>query len=153
MCASLIVMADLTGTKIFRLEASRSIVIIMWALVTMPEKRKCICVLRPAEVIRLSAITPKVDLVYTATASTYETAVSLGVFNSRLYIGLGSGDNDADIIMCNPAGGGNISNCDNASDFTQVYSETGSRNTILSMLAFNNHFYAGTAGGASEGDL
>ena len=60
MCASLIVMADLTGTKIFRLEASRSIVIIMWALVTMPEKRKCICVLRPAEVIRLSAITPKI---------------------------------------------------------------------------------------------
>lgn len=93
------------------------------------------------------------SLVYTATASTYETAVSLGVFNSRLYIGLGSSDNDADIIMCNPAGGGNASNCDNASDFTQVYSETGSRNSIYSMLAFNNHFYAGTWGGGSEGDI
>ncbi len=92
-------------------------------------------------------------LVYTATASTYETALALGVFNSRLYIGLGSSGNDADIIMCNPAGGGNASNCDNASDFTEVYSETGNRNQVYSMLAFNNHFYVGTGGDGSEGDL
>lgn len=92
-------------------------------------------------------------LVYTATSTTYEAAVALGVFNSKLYIGLGSSDNDADIIMCSPAGGGNASNCDNAADFTQVYSETGSRNTILSMLAFNSHFYIGTGGGGSEGDI
>ena len=45
----------------------------------------------------------------------------------------------------NPAGEDIISNCDNATFYTGVFCES-AVNTILSMLAFNNHFYAGTAG-------
>ncbi|MBI2426786.1 MAG: fibronectin type III domain-containing protein [Candidatus Kerfeldbacteria bacterium] len=89
---------------------------------------------------------------YDAGAS-YESARNIEVFNSRMYIGMGSSAGDADVTICNPATAGNASLCDNALDFTSAYANTSNQGSVTSFAAYNSELYMTTEGTAGSADL
>lgn len=56
--------------------------------------------------------------------STYEEVLSFGVFDNRLYAGMGNGAGDGDVLVCNPGTGGDAGQCDVAADWTSSYDGT-----------------------------
>ncbi len=71
---------------------------------------------------------------------------SLHVFNGRLYVGLGDqtlAANQANIYVCDPAGGGSSTVCDNASDWSQVRSAAAGQRQVITMQSLQGVMYAG----------
>ena len=81
----------------------------------------------------------------------FETVESLVASGSYLYIGFGSSGGDADVYKCDPAGGGNVSNCDNALDYSVYFN--GAQETISGLAVFNSNVYAHQSAGDDDGDI
>ncbi len=97
----------------------------------------------------------KTEVAWTTTNKTttdIESVRSLINFNGYLYAGQGDGAGDGDIQVCNPAGGGDTTLCDNAADWSASYS-TASYSQVLTMIVYKGRLYAGLGDGAGLGDV
>jgi hypothetical protein len=78
---------------------------------------------------------------------TLESVRSFQVFKGRLYAGMGLGNGNARIYVCNP---GADEVCDPA-DWTLIFTDT--RDEIPSLSVYNGKLYAGSGNDAAEGDV
>jgi len=85
-------------------------------------------------------------------ATGIESVRALAVFNGYLYAGQGDSAGDGDIQVCNPAGGGDTTLCDNAADWSASYSGA-TYSQVLSLLVYKGRLYAGMGNGAGLGDV
>ncbi|MBN1915368.1 hypothetical protein JW796_00005, partial [Candidatus Dojkabacteria bacterium] len=73
-------------------------------------------------------------------------------FKDRMYIGLsGTTAGDGDVVMCNPAGGGDGNVCDNGGDFSMSWN--GSQESVESLATEGNRVYAGQGTGGGDSDI
>jgi hypothetical protein len=70
-----------------------------------------------------------------------ESITAMTEFNGYLYAGQGNGTGDGDVLICDPAGGGNTSDCDNAADWST--SMDGSQEVIWGFAEYKGKLYAG----------
>jgi len=105
--------------------------------------------------VNIAAAPSKTEIAW-ATANSPSTGIesvrSLVSFNGYLYAGQGDDAGDGDIQVCNPAGGGDSTLCDNAADWSASYS-TASYSQVLSMIVYKGKLYAGLGDGAGLGDV
>ncbi len=97
----------------------------------------------------------KTEVAWTTTNKTttgIESVRSLINFNGYLYAGQGDGAGDGDIQVCNPAGGGDTTLCDNVADWSASYS-TAAYSQVLTMIVYKGRLYAGLGNGAGLGDV
>ena len=105
--------------------------------------------------VTVTAAPSKTEIAWTTTNKTttgIESVRSLVTFNGYLYAGQGDGAGDGDIQVCNPAGGGDTTLCDNASDWSASYSGA-TYSQVLTMIVYKGRLYAGMGNGAGLGDV
>ena len=88
-------------------------------------------------------------------AATYEVVNAFAIFNGKLYAGMGSSAGvDGDVLVCNPAGGGDAQTCDNALDWTTSLNSAALYETVNSLAVYNSKLYAGMGNTtAGDGDI
>jgi hypothetical protein len=69
-----------------------------------------------------------------------ESITAMTEFNGYLYAGQGNGTGDGDVLICDPSGGGNTSDCDNAADWSTSYD--GSQEVIWGFAEYKGKLYA-----------
>ncbi len=82
----------------------------------------------------------------------YNSIVSSAVFDANLYMGMGNGTGDGDLVECNPTYAGDLSLCDNAGDFnnfTPTINNGGTISTLAAMANYDGTLMIGMAGTAS----
>ncbi|MDF1497558.1 MAG: hypothetical protein P1P90_05905 [Patescibacteria group bacterium] len=85
-------------------------------------------------------------------ATGIEAVRSLVTYNGYLYAGQGDSAGDGDIQICNPAGGGSATLCDNSADWSASYGNA-TYSQVLSMIVYKGRLYAGFGDGGGLGDV
>ncbi len=95
--------------------------------------------------VTVTAAPSKTEVAWTTSNKTttgIESVRALASFNGYLYAGHGDSAGDGDVMICNPAGGGNATICDNAADWAMSYNSA-TLSQVLTMTVYKGRLVCG----------
>ncbi|MBI5654184.1 hypothetical protein HZC53_00805 [Candidatus Uhrbacteria bacterium] len=93
--------------------------------------------------------------IYNAPSVTYNAIEKFSVLDDLVYLGMGNGAGEGDLVRCDPKYAGDLSLCDNAGDFNSFTPviQRASGNRVTALMPFQGMMMVGYEGASGDGDI
>ncbi len=82
-----------------------------------------------------------------------ESIESSAAYNGFMFNGTGNSAGKANVRICNPSIAGNRMLCDNANDFSTIYSSSPNQTRIPALVSYGAHLFFGAEGATGDGNI